>query len=81
MREFHDGKIVEVPDVEVSDQKPLTINLLRHKATRRWLSTNFGWVDDIALASVVTDEVYELVHKNTPGYEQYEVVRFTQLPF
>lgn len=81
MREFRDGKIVEAPDVKVSDQKPLTINLLRHRVTGRWFNANLEWVDDITLASVISDEVYGLVLNASPVPDRYELVKFVQLPF
>lgn len=68
-------------DPEVSDQKPLmVISLMRHRETGNWYSANLGWVSDQSLASLVSEEVHELVLKAVPFPEKLELVKFVELP-
>ena len=65
----------------VSGQKPLmVISLLRHRKTGNWYAANLGWVTDQSLASLVSDEVHELVLKAVPFPDELELVRFVELP-
>jgi hypothetical protein len=61
----------------VSDQKLLTINLLRN-TSGEWFSRSVpsGLTPDIHYAALVSDDVMEHA---AGGY--WEVVKFTQLPF
>lgn len=68
------------PSDKVSAPETLTINLLRDP-TRGWYSANLGWVADVTLASVVSDNVIELLRQVTPNPERWKVVTFVEKPF
>lgn len=80
VRAFADDDECSACGAKVSDQKLLTINLLRDP-TRGWYSANLGWVSDITLASVVSDRVVELLKEVSPNPEHWQVVSFVERPF
>lgn len=66
---------------DVSAPETFEVLLLRDRDKGLWFNANLGWVGDIDLATIVSEQVVEVLSRDISQPPKWEVVRMANVPF